>query len=326
MTALGNIGVASGVLRDARITVGSSEALDAMARVVDGATTSVSAELFQLRDAPVVAAFRSAADRMPVRLLVDSEVFEDGGYKLPKTGLLELSEHGADPHKLHTKAIVADGSVGYVGTAAPVGGLRGPGKLDYAAELGPTEARVLERAIEAVANGDTTQVRATAEAAARVGLYYNDPKHGVTLLRDRIESLITGAEHSIVASSKILGDTRSVELLAAAKARGVDVLLITTPKSTKQSVKQARKAGIETVVHEEKAGYAHGNFLLADANQAYMGTAMLSRRGMARPEAARAARELGWVTEDRGAISTAADRLSALAGVDLHERFQIPRG
>jgi len=302
------------VLQPARFGIGAVASLDAFASTTRGASDSVVAELFKLADEPLRGALAERAPLVPVRIHGDSEFVHGSEFLVGPRDGVALTEHGASPIKLHTKALVADHERGVIGTAAPVPGLRELDTLDfYATFEGPT-ARALEDATLAAVSGDQTRIAATATGLARRGIFLNDPEHGVRLLTSRIESLVDGATDSIYVGSKVLDDKSVLKQLAAKQAAGVRVLVETTPKSTPKDVERARRLGLDVTHLEDEGRRLHGNLIVVDGREAYFGTAMVSRRGMAREaDGVRPAREMGWFVRDPRAIDEA---MGAVA--DLH--------
>ncbi len=307
------------VVRNGVYHVGAVRGLDAMAEMARGARESITAELFKLDDPAVVASLRSAVDRrIPIRLHADTQYLREE-YAIGAADGLVVTEHGRSPLKLHTKVLVADHDRAISETAAPVRDLRELQTIDFAVEVQGDAARALERATAAAASGRSSDIRRTAHELAEHGFLLNDPAHGVTLLRDALERGITSSKSSIYYGTKLLGDERGMHMLARRRGEGLRVLVETSPKSDDSLLTQARDIGLDVSALQRKG--LHGNITVFDERLAYFGTTMLSPRGMARSTSPRDARELGWFTTDRAAISSALDAIQRLDGSRL-ERFR----
>jgi len=318
MTGIHDLGAASAVLRNARIEGGAAASFDSLATLLDGARSSVAGELFKVNDELVTQAFQTRARTVPTRLHADSQYLVDPAeFTLGRGGDgIAVTGHGGPPTKLHTKFVVVDGSRGMMMTAAAVGDLRRSNTADFAAHVVGDEAAALQRLVDSAISGDSKAIRGAADQAAQLGIYVNDPVHGVTLLRDRITSQVERATDSVYVASKLLDDPESVRLLADAQRRGLDVLVELSPKSSAADLQRLRDAGLDAAALPKVDRRLHGNMVLTDAGrpnaEAYMGTAMLSLRGMVRPDAVRMAREIGWVTNDPTGLRVAIDNVASL--------------
>jgi hypothetical protein len=319
---LDKIGAASAVLNNARIEAGAAASFDSLTTLVAGAKQSLTGELFKVNDPAITAAFQERALHVPVRLLTDSQYMVDPAeFSLGRFDGIGVTGHGVSPDKLHTKFVVADGSRGMMMTAAAVQDLRNSDTADFAAHVTGAQANALQNLAEAAIAGTSKGIRSSAKDAAQLGIFVNDTSHGITLLRDRVERQINNATSSVYVATKVMDDPESVRLLKAAQDRGRDVLVEVSPKSTDADVARLRDAGIQTTDLPQEHRRLHGNLVITDMGQpnmeSYMGTAMLSKRGMVRGDAARQAREIGWMTTDPKGIKTAAHSVSTLAGSQL---------
>lgn len=310
----------AGVLRDARILVGTTgQSLDELARVIDGARTRMAGELFMLNDVPVTTAMaRSVRRHVSTHLLIDDEysllnAYASFGHSNP----VRMSIHGPAPDKLHSKALVADGSEAWISTAAPSKRLRGDGALDVSATFEGPAASALERLTNATMAGDSAAVRDAALAASQHGIVVNDPLHGVRLLTERVTAMIDSATDSIYVGTKVLDDRTILERLAAARVRGVRVLVETSHMSEGKWIDRARVLGLDAYRLPHSLGRMHANTVVVDGREAYVGTAMLTKRGLARATAKRPSRELGFVTDQPAAIADILHGFSHVQGSRL---------
>lgn len=301
MGVLQSIAAQGATLSRARFVVGTSgQVMDELARVAGTARSTINAELFGLSDEVALGAINAAAARgVRVALHADDEALALGRYaSAAENPAIALTSHGAMPIKLHTKALVADSTTGYVGTAAPVWELRKYEGLDVAAVFDGPAVQALERLTVATAAGKSKAVRSAAEEAARHGIFVNDPIHGVKLLRERVGALIDSATDSLYVGTKVLEDSKMIDRLARAQQRGVRVLIEANPMTEAKWVERARAAGLNTRHLPKVPWRIHANTVIADGREAYVGSATISKRGMARSYAGRPAREMGFVTSD----------------------------
>lgn len=311
MTALQGA-MRTATLQPARFGIGSAASLDALADVAGSARSSVVGELFKLEDAPVLSVLRERAGRAQVHLHGDSESIADGAFRIGADDGALVTGHGNKPIKLHTKGVVADHERAALATAAPVPGLRADDSVDFFATFDGDAARALESATAAAIIGRSDEVLRTARDAARAGIYFNDPAHGVRLLTPRLDRLVDDASDFLVVGSKRLDDMTMIRRLAGRQQDGVRVLVETGKHASPAQVQAARDLGLDVTHLGMEGRRLHGNFMIADGAEAYFGTSSLSERGLARETAKRPTREMGWFTNDAAAIDETFEAMSGL--------------
>ncbi|MCW2926678.1 MAG: hypothetical protein JWM86_646 [Thermoleophilia bacterium] len=260
-------------LTGARLVVGGTPNLQAMADIADTATTQLDMDLFAGSHPQTLE--RLAADRPGVNslFLADPEVSQAIRGTAGKHGA-SIVNVGAFPAKNHAKSVVADGERGIVTTAALAP--KTPERWEVGATFEGRSAGALSRLTRATASGDTAAIQVAAGEAQAAGILVNDPQHGVWHLSEELRGMVQRADRRIIVATKRLEEPGMLQLLTDAKGRGVDVQI--TPK----------KAGGMPL---------HANVLVAD-DVAYLGSGHLTKRVLTgNGSNGRVSRELGLVLD-----------------------------
>jgi phosphatidylserine/phosphatidylglycerophosphate/cardiolipin synthase-like enzyme len=277
-----------GALEEVRVIAGLENTINECIRVIDTSGARLRGEVFVMSEVPVQDALRAATNRgVETRLLVCPEM--DARYDLVKTldGIgAKAKPHGTLPNKVHSKALVADRKVGVVSTGP---WLLGPGKyrkdwLDYSVTFEGDAAAALDNLTTSSLTRGKRKVAVAAGEAAQHGIYLNDPARGVDLLSRKLQDMVTHASKRIVISVKRFSD-----------------------KTMQDLVQQARDRGVEVVVADRASGWSkvlHGNMVMVDDTEAYIGSGMLNSRLIAGGgTSGRKARELGVVVRGKQPIA-----------------------
>jgi phosphatidylserine/phosphatidylglycerophosphate/cardiolipin synthase-like enzyme len=310
------LGAERAVLHDARFFTRTAEGLDEYLRVAMGARQRVAAEMFVATDAPISHTLMRASFRD-----IGGVAVRDGEYLrlapgelVPgMPGALRVVDYGDEPFKMHSKSIVADRSHGVVTTAAAAARHREhlSAALDFTAAFRGSAAAALDDATAAAASLRPETIRASLERLAPHGIFVNDPRAGVRLLRARQLGALQGAQERLVIAHKSLYDKDAIALLGQARDRGVRVRVFTPDAPRNASgIARMQALGLDPVL--VPAHSLHGNLIIAD-DQLIASTAMLTPRGLARDRAQRHAREMGFALDDPAALVDAMRALATLA-------------
>ena len=290
-----------GVLHNPRVITGGTAATDAAIDLIGRANRTLTGEVFVLDDASVVGAInRQLDEHAVVNLLADTEHFARKGGK--RMALDQLSTagakyvpHGDDATKIHSKSLVANGDDAIVTTAAFTDDTHF--KDDISVLFKGDAARAVEVLTQAAFTQDRATIKQAAKVAAQHGIYVNDPHFGVRLLRKAVNGLIDDATQRIVLQTKQFSDLASAERLVAALADpNIDVRVIATTVS-----KKVQRVLDEAGINVERRP-VHANVLISD-DRAYVGSAYLQKRPMARSKAKRQSREMGVVLDGKRAMA-----------------------
>jgi phosphatidylserine/phosphatidylglycerophosphate/cardiolipin synthase-like enzyme len=236
-------------------------ARDALCRLFDGATRSITAEFYDLKDPAVKAAIARACAR---HVAVDIRT--------------EHERHDfADHSVLHAKAAVVDGRTAIFTTANVTrSGFASPGEVCVTDEC-PEDVAALEDAIAGRSSRTSCADRVIAGPSLAV--------------RASIESLLRSNADARIASED-LSDERIVdELIARHRAGRADRVLINTKgamsRAQRRTVSRLTHAGV--AVRTPSGAYMHDKYV-DDGDRIYIGSANLTRNGLDE------GREIGLVT------------------------------
>jgi hypothetical protein len=218
-----------------------------------------------------------------------------------------LSANGDDPE--HAKAILASGSLSD----------DTKWRWEVAGVVTGKPARALHHLAASAVSGDLAYMR-TAIARANVeGIYLNDPVVGSTGLTDAIMGLVHHENADLTIAMKSVFDEQFATAVAARKAAGVDVRII-TKRIDEPSERILREAGVPLLKPDGSKPEIHGNAMVAGGlGQAYWGTAYASPRTFAQADVPNLyagggrllspsaqwerSREIGALTDDAQAIT-----------------------
>ncbi|MCW2961174.1 MAG: hypothetical protein JWM90_1561 [Thermoleophilia bacterium] len=290
-----------GSLDGARIVNGGSNAMTEITNMVAGAESTLSAEVFIMKEQAVQGSFQSTLqkDGFTAELLLDPENSTTG---LKGAGLT-ANTYGASPHKNHAKSLVTDYTNGLVTTAAIND--RTHGRKDLTAVFQGDAARALDELTRAGVADDTPRMAAAALDAASHGIVVNDPRSGSRYLTKAVYDMVDNSRETLHIATKRYESPELEAKVAAAKARGVKV-------------------------YTGAAASLHGNVMVADMAtsepSAYFGTAHFSKRSLTGGgSSGRISRELGIFTRDPQAVSQIDQAMSEMSMRWTESRTATPR-
>ena len=216
-----------------------------------------------------------------VRIIVSRPLDEAVVAKLHegKVEVVMLPSRGTSPIVVHTKsAYTPEG--GRLSTATFTGD--SAKKYDASVELPPAVSATYQRYLEVIADphGDPQERKALHDELAAAGVPINDPVLDSPYVARTIRSLVANATTELVID---VTDVRSPEMaqrLVDKAAQGVRVELGTReldPRSAEILQEGARRYPTTLRLHDTSklSPYPHGNIIIADGVESYVGTAFL---------------------------------------------------
>lgn len=226
-------------------------ARDALCRSFDGATRSIAAEFYDLKDPAVKAAIARARER---HVAVDIRT--------------EHKRHDfADHPVLHAKAAVVDGRTAIITTANVTrSGFASPGEVCVIDDC-PADVAALGDAIAGGASRTSCVDRVIAGPSPAV--------------RAAIESLLRSAADARIASEDLSDERIVAELIARHRAGRADKVLINTKgamsRAQRRTVSRLTHAGV--AVRTPSDAYMHDKYV-DNGDRIYIGSANLTRNGL----------------------------------------------
>lgn len=241
--------------------------------LMDNAEHDLSGELFFLDDAKYEDMFARTAERgVPMKMLLDPEYGEESHEVLGGLPNTTLVDYQSMPYKNHAKMLHGDDrSLFFTGAYTP----HDPVRLEAVADLSGTTAAAARELTEAAMSGDPARMARSVSAASKLGIAINEPSVKQLELTRRLVQLIDDTQHELTISTKKFD-----------------------AKVVRDAVARAERRGVTVKFSDLRAEDMHANLVIGD-NQAYLGTAHLSARGLGdMTRAYRKAREVGVFSND----------------------------
>jgi phosphatidylserine/phosphatidylglycerophosphate/cardiolipin synthase-like enzyme len=226
-------------------------ARDALCRSFDGATRSITAEFYDLKDPAVKAAIaRARARHVAINIRTEHERHDFAGHAV-----------------LHAKAAVVDGRTAIFTTANVTrSGFTSPGEV-CVIDDSPEDVAALQAAIAGKTSRTSSEDRVIAGPSPAV--------------RGAVESLLRSKADARIASED-LSDERIVgELIARHRAGRADRVLINTKgamsRAQRRTVSRLTHAGV--AVRAPSDAYMHDKYV-DNGDRIYIGSANLTRNGL----------------------------------------------
>lgn len=244
------------------------------------AAATMRVDTFRPTDRPTLDVFHHAARRgVEVSFRVDTRAAAQVTKRLREYA--QVVEYGDAPLKQHGKAIAVDGVFGLVGT--DVSDSESRGRMDMGVQFGGAAAAALDRLLAIDSSRLVTAAeRNVVEDARATGILLNDPRLGVRHATDAIRDALTGAERTLLVSTKQFDDATCVAQLQDAVRRGVAARLVTNdiPDVQRAALEQAGVAVtlIAGAVDQPPAVSLHGTLIVVDESIALVGSPYLVTR------------------------------------------------
>ncbi len=253
---------------DDRSVLASHDALASVTREIADGPGPISWQVRQLNDPAVRAALAERTMHADDLFLVDQHKYVRGHELATRTDRLALAAYerrgatvatyGGTGDWLHGKLIAGSDAAG-----EPIALLR-TNTDEYSARrqgnvgvfLRGDTARAAHEVIRATASGDTTRIRAAAQAAEGVDLLVHDARHGVDGIRPKVLQLLDDAAErgeQFVVVEKELRHPETAQRLADAQRAGANVQ-VTVGKIDDESLRLLTDAGVDLRIN---AGWVH---------------------------------------------------------------------
>ncbi|WP_189361384.1 phospholipase D-like domain-containing protein [Thermogemmatispora tikiterensis] len=266
---------------------------------INGAHRSVWLELYLLTNRNVINALEEAANRgLDVRVMLETHPY-GGGSLSPTETMDRLSAAGVKVKATspafaltHEKGMIIDGTTAYIMTCNLTNAALGVGSTknrEYGIiDTNPPDVKAVSDIFEA--DWNRTQVS------------LSNPNLVVSPINSRsvLESLIKGAQKSLLIEAEELIDDTIEQDLAAAAQRGVTVQVIlpyqsSSSDSNHSGIMAIKRGGAQ--VREDKQLYMHAKLMIVDGEKAFVGSENFSSQSLDHN------RELGIVLSDQHILS-----------------------
>ncbi len=274
-------------------TAGETPILNA----INNAQTSIWLEMYLMSDNNVIQALENAAKRgLDVRVMLDPAPYGGGS---PQSTIDALNAAGAkaqDSNPIftytHEKGMIIDGQTAFIMSSNFTNSAIATGKnREY--DIIDTTPQDVQGAID-IFNADWNR---TTEHVTDPNLVISPDNS-----RNDFVAFINGAKTSLIIEAEEMQDTTVEQAIASAAQRGVNVQVILPSPSSGSTDSNA--SGIATIkaggaqVEEDSKLYMHAKMMVADGNNAYVGSVNISTNSFDNN------RELGVLFTDSGVIST----------------------